>query len=188
MNTSQPSYDISNINREVRSKWGWFVALGAAFVVLGAVAFGNLIITTLVSVFYVGALMIFAAIINIAHAFQVRNWSSFFAWMLSGLLYGAAGIFTFRNPLLAASTFTLLLAFTLIASGAMRIFSSFQVRPQSGWGWMLASGCVTLVAGIIFVMSWPINALWLLGIMLAIDLTFQGISAIGFGLALKSKV
>ena len=185
MNTTQVDYDVSNISLEVRSKWGWFVALGIAFVLLGFFAFGNLITTTIVSVFYVGALMVFGACVDIIHAFQVKSWSGFFSWMLSGLLYGAAGIITFRNPLLAASTFTLVLAFTLIASGSMRIYSGFQIRPQSGWGWILASGIVTFAAGIVFVMGWPINTLWLLGMMLSIDLTFQGIAAIGLGLALK---
>ena len=187
MNTTQVDYDVSNISLEVRSKWGWFVALGIAFVLLGFFAFGNLITTTIVSVFYVGALMVFGACVDIIHAFQVKSWSGFFSWMLSGLLYGAAGIITFRNPLLAASTFTLVLAFTLIASGSMRIYSGFQIRPQSGWGWILASGIVTFAAGIVFVMGWPINTLWLLGMMLSIDLTFQGIAAIGLGLALKSN-
>jgi uncharacterized membrane protein HdeD (DUF308 family) len=31
-----------------------------------------------------------------------------------------------------------------------------------------------------------VNSLWLLGLILAIDLTFQGMSAIAFGLALKA--
>lgn len=187
MNMTEANFDSSTISREVRSKWGWFVALGVTFVLLGAFAFGNLLITTIVTVFYIGAFMMAGAVMNIVHAFQVKNWPSFIWWLVSGLLYGAAGIIIFRNPLLAASTFTLILAFTLIASGAMRIFSSFQIRPQTGWGWILASGIVTLLAGVVFVMGWPIDTLWFLGMMLAIDLTFQGIAVTAFGLALKSK-
>jgi uncharacterized membrane protein HdeD (DUF308 family) len=68
----------------------------------------------------------------------------------------------------------------------MRIWSSFQLRPHSGWGWIAASGFVTLLAGIVFVLGWPINTLWLLGMMLAIDLIFQGVSTIALGFALKS--
>jgi uncharacterized membrane protein HdeD (DUF308 family) len=86
---------------------------------------------------------------------------------------------------LAAATLTLLLAIALIASGILRIWWSFQLKPQVGWGWVLASGIITLLAGIIFVLGWPVNSLWLLGMVLAIDLTFQGIAAIAFGLTLK---
>jgi uncharacterized membrane protein HdeD (DUF308 family) len=86
---------------------------------------------------------------------------------------------------LAAATLTLLLAIALILSGILRIWWSFQLKPEVGWGWVLASGIITLLAGIIFVLGWPVNSLWLLGMVLAIDLTFQGIAAIAFGLTLK---
>jgi hypothetical protein len=37
----------------------------------------------------------------------------------------------------------------------------------------------------VFAIGWPVDTLFLLGIVLAIDLTFQGVSSIAFGLALK---
>ncbi len=46
---------------------------------------------------------------------------------------------------------------------------------------------ITILAGIIFAIGWPANTVFLLGLVLAIDLTFQGFSDIGFGLALKSS-
>jgi uncharacterized membrane protein HdeD (DUF308 family) len=49
----------------------------------------------------------------------------------------------------------------------------------------VASGVVSVLAGVVFVLGWPVNSLWLLGMVLAIDLTFQGVCAIAFGLALK---
>lgn len=42
-----------------------------------------------------------------------------------------------------------------------------------------------MIAGIVFVAGWPTNSVWLLGMVLAVDLTFQGATAIGWGLALK---
>jgi uncharacterized membrane protein HdeD (DUF308 family) len=50
----------------------------------------------------------------------------------------------------------------------------------------LASGVITGLAGIVVALGWPVNTLWLLGLVLAIDLTFQGVAAIAFGLALKA--
>jgi len=70
---------------EVRSKWGWFVALGIAFLVLGAIAFFNVVTATVVSVFYVGMLMLIGAVMEIIHAFGVKSWGSFFWWLLSGI-------------------------------------------------------------------------------------------------------
>jgi hypothetical protein len=52
---------------------------------------------------------------------------------------GAAGFLAFYNPALAVAALTLLLGAALIASGTLRLVSSFRFRPESGRGWLLAS-------------------------------------------------
>lgn len=42
-----------------------------------------------------------------------------------------------------------------------------------------------LIAGIACVADWPADTVYLLGMILAVDLTFQGAMAIGCGFALK---
>jgi uncharacterized membrane protein HdeD (DUF308 family) len=164
-----------------RAGWGWYVALGAALLVLSAFAFGNLLAATVASVYFVGILMLAGAVLQIVHAFEVKRWGGFFLWLLSGLLYGAAGVLAFWNPLLAASALTLLLAVALIVSGIFRIAWSLALRRLRGWGWLLASGLVTVLAGVVFLVGWPQNSLWLLGIVLAVDLAFQGAADLVFG-------
>jgi hypothetical protein len=75
---------------QTRAKWGWFVGLGVLLLILGGIAFGNLFIATVASVYVVGWLMLMAGIIEIMHAFGVKTWSRFFYWLLSGLLYAVA--------------------------------------------------------------------------------------------------
>jgi uncharacterized membrane protein HdeD (DUF308 family) len=168
-----------------RSPWGWYVALGIALIVLSAFAFGNLLAATVASVYFVGILMLVGAVLQIVHAFEVKRRGGFFLWLLSGLVYGVAGVLAFTNPLLAASVLTLLLAVSLIVSGILRLAWSLTLRRLSGWGWLLASGVITIVVGLLFLMGWPENSLWLLGIVLAVDLAFQGVADIAFGLQLR---
>lgn len=170
---------------ETRSKWGWFVALGVLLLIFGGVAFGNLFIATVASVFVVGSLMLVAGIIEIIHAFGVKDWSGFFWWLLSGLLYAIAGFLAFYNPLLASAVLTFLLAASLVASGILRLWVGLKNREASGWGWIVAAGVVTTLAGLIIAAGWPVNSLWVLGLFLAIDLIFQGWTFIAFGLALR---
>lgn len=185
MTDMQTGFGMLPMSSEVRAKWGWFVSLGVALLIVGILALGNLLIATVASVLFVGIMMIVGAAAYILHSFQVKRWSGFFFWLFSGVLYLVAGIITFNNPALAAATFTLLLAIVLMASGILRIWTSVQLRPQSGWGWVTVSGVITLIAGIVFLLGWPVNSMWLLGLVLAIDLIFQGITAIAFGLALR---
>ena len=169
---------------EIGSSWGWFVALGVLFIVLGVIAFSNLPAATTASVYAIGILMLIGAISQLAGAFYARNWSGI-GLMLSSGLYGVAGAIVIANPTLGALVFTLMLGISLIISGAMRIWWSLGLRESAGWGWITASGVVTLIAGIVFVAGWPADSVYLLGMILAMDLTFQGAMAIGSGIALK---
>jgi uncharacterized membrane protein HdeD (DUF308 family) len=130
---------LKNAIGQTREKWGWFVGLGVVLLILGGIAFGNLFIATVASVYVVGWLMLVAGIIEIMHAFGVKTWGRFFYWLLSGLLYAVAGFFAFDNPLLASAVLTFLLAVALVASGALRAWVGYSHRPERGWGWIVAA-------------------------------------------------
>lgn len=163
----------------------WFVLLGLIVLAAGLFAAANLLMATLISVLMVGAMMIVSGIVEIVHAFGVRTWGGFALWLLTGILYTAAGVLTFYNPLLATAFITLMIAASLIAAGVVRIWAGMTQRGSSGWGWIIASGVVTLAVGLLIMLRWPINSLWILGLFLAVDLIVQGLSYVIYGLGLK---
>jgi uncharacterized membrane protein HdeD (DUF308 family) len=183
--TSDPSETFGATIPQLRDKWGWFVAFGVLMLIAGVIAMANLFIATVVSVLYVGALMLVGGIFQIAHAFGVKSWERFAWWLGSGILYAAAGIVAFMNPILASSVLTLLLAAALLVAGVMRIWVGLQGRPKANWGWIVAAGVVTALAGLIIALGWPVNSLFILGVFLAFDLIFQGATLTVFGFALK---
>lgn len=186
MATANNGFENPVIPAELSRKWGWFVALGVALLILGGIAFGHLVLATVVSVYYVGIMMLVAGVIEIIHSFGVKSWGSFFFWLLSGLLYTAAGVVAFVNPILAAGVLTFLLAAALLGSGAFRIWLGFKSKPASGWGWIVATGVITILAGLLIAAQWPVNSLFILGIFLAVDLIFQGWAFIAVGLGIKA--
>src|SRR5262245_29891100 len=107
---------------QLRSRWGWFVALGVLMIIAGVIALGSLLLATIVSVLWVGAMMIVSGAFEIIHGFQMKQWGRFFLWIAIGALYVVAGLLVFANPLLAAGVLTLLLGFGLIVAGIVRIF------------------------------------------------------------------
>jgi len=171
---------------ETRAKWGWFVVLGILLLIFGIVALYNLVAATVASVYLIGILMLIGGIVEIIHSFTVRTWGSFFVWLLSGILYGIAGILALYNPLLASVALTLLLALALIVSGLLRLWVGFTDRSASGWGWIVATGIVSIIVGLIIASHWPWNSLWVLGLVLVIDLLFQGWTFLIFGFTLRS--
>lgn len=186
MNTTVRSGShLDTLTEGLAPRWGWFVVLGATLLALGVIACAHLFIASLASVLYIGAMMFIGGIGQIVLSVRVRKSGWFFFWSLSGLLYTGAGLMAFYNPLLAAQVLTLFLATAIALSGCIRIAVGFGTRPADGWGWLVVSGVLGLIAGMIIFMGWPVNSLLLLGLLLAFDLIFQGVGALVFGLALK---
>ena len=169
----------------LRAKWGWIVALGVIYSVAGLIALGSVLTATVASVFIVGIMMLIAGVAEVINAFQVKTWGKFLFWVLLGVLYIVAGFVTFENPLFAAALLTLLLACALIVSGIMRIILGFSMKRGMPWIWVVLSGVVTLLLGLIILNHWPVSSLYILGLLLGIDLVFAGASWIGMGLSLR---
>jgi len=127
--------------------------------------------------------MIIAGVAEVFSAFQVKSWAN----SCSGparALYIIAGCVTFENPLLAAALLTLILGASLVASGIMRIILAFSMKQETPWIWILLSGVITLLLGLLILAHWPVSSLYILGLFLGIDLIMAGAGWIGLGFGL----
>jgi uncharacterized membrane protein HdeD (DUF308 family) len=172
---------------EVKASWGWFVALGVGLIIAGLVASANLFLSTLLSVIYIAGMMLAGAVMQVIHAFSVNRWKHKTVSALSAILYGIAGGFLLYDPVLSALNVTLIIGAFMIAAGVVRIGIGFRERANSGWGWIVASGIVSVAAGLMMTATWPAIGLWFLGLMLAVDLVVQGWGFLAFGVALRAK-
>ena len=168
----------------LRAKWGWIVALGVVYVIAGFIALGSVVMATVASVFVVGVMMIIAGVAEVFSAFQIKSWGKFLLWVLLGALYIVAGFVTFENPLLAAALLTLILGVSLVASGIMRIILAFSMKQETPWIWIVLSGVITLLLGLLILAHWPVSSLYILGLFLGIDLIMAGAGWIGLGFGL----
>lgn len=169
----------------LRAKSRGIIALGVVYIVAGIVALGSVVLATVATVFVVGLMMVIAGIAEVINAFQVKTWGKFLFWLLLGALYIVAGFFAFANPLLAAAMLTLLLGISLVASGVMRVVLAFGMKQAMPWIWVLLSGAVTFLLGVVILAHWPVSSLYILGLFLGIDLVLAGASWVGIGLGLR---
>src|SRR6201991_4335392 len=176
-NTSHPLSEsqAGSDTAPLRAKWGWIVALGIVYLIVGFIALGSVAMATVASVLVVGVMMIIAGVTEVISAFQVKSWGKFLLWALLGLLYIVAGFVTFENPLLAAALLTLMLGVALVASGVMRIVLAFSMKEGMPWIWVLLSAVITILLGGVILAKWPASSLYILGIFLGIDLVFAGV-------------
>ncbi len=164
--------------------WGWVLASAIAFVVLGIVALAFSVFTTLASVFVFGWMLAFAGIFEAVHAFKLPRWSGFLLELLAAILYVVVGVMMIIRPAAGALSLTLLIGAFFLMGGIFRIVAAAAVRPPN-WGWLVISGIVTLLLGLLIVWEWPASGLWVIGMFLGIDLVFSGTWLVMLALGLR---
>src|SRR5579864_6447748 len=111
-----------------RTRWGWFVALGIAQLILGIIAWFDVIAFTLAGTIFIGALLLVAGAFQVVHAFMDREWGSFILHVLVGVMYVIGGFLIMAEPVAGSVVITILVAVTLIIGGIMRIVIGVQHR------------------------------------------------------------
>ena len=170
---------------ELSRHWGWLLAVGILSVILGTIGLGMTWMLTLASVVYFGVLLIVIGVAQLLQTFKAAGWKGTFLQILIGLLYLAAGIMVVSRPLLASLTLTWALGFALIVVGVMRIVVGMQHRGTSGWAGAVVAGIITLLLGLLILARWPSDALWVIGLFLAIELIVNGYTQILVALAAR---
>jgi uncharacterized membrane protein HdeD (DUF308 family) len=168
-----------------RTRWGWFVALGIAQLVLGVIAWFDVIAFTIAGVIFLGALVLVAGVFQIVHAFMDRQWGGFALHLLVGVLYVIGGLLLMDDPFPGALLITIFVAAALIIGGILRIVIGVQHRQMPGWGLLVGGGVISLLVGVMLVWMLPWSALWVVGTLIAVELIVHGVSWIQFGLALR---
>jgi len=170
---------------DIKKHWGWLLALGVLFVILGTIGLGMSVALTVVSVVFFGVLLLIGGAAQFIEAFRHKHWKSTLWHVLIALVYLAAGALTIHNPFGASVALTFVLAVALVATGLFRIFIGFQLRPASGWWWPLIAGLGSIVLGMLIYAQWPASGLWVIGLFVAIEMIMNGWSYVLIGLAAR---
>src|SRR3974390_3351840 len=176
--------DIRHELQAIRGKWIWLVVLGIALIVLGAILLGSPVIATLATVTALGVLILVGGGMEVVGAFWCQEWSGFFLALLSGILGVVVGLMLLGNPIQGGITLCILLASFLFAVG---LFKALPVVAQrlEGWGWLLLSGAIDIVLGVMIWRELPMSGLTIIGVLVGISIIFRGVSWLMVGLTLK---
>ena len=172
---------------EVGRNWGWFLLWGIALVILGIIAIGSAVVTTMLSIILLGFLILIGGVIIIvdSFAFWWPKGNGFALHIILGILYMLVGITFINNPVSGSISLTLILGTFYIVIGIIRIVYSVTIRLLR-WQWNLLNGIVSLLLGILIIAYWPMASLYIIGLFVGIDLIFCGLAYINASLSAKS--
>ena len=130
---------------QVAQNSGWFIFLALLLIVAGADAIAFPVLSTFAVELWAAIAFAVAGVAQTIHAFAARSWGGFLWDLLVGLLYLAAGVVLWLNPLAGMVPLTVFLAAVLVVVGVFRSVLAFQIRPRAGWFWLLFGGIVGIV-------------------------------------------
>jgi uncharacterized membrane protein HdeD (DUF308 family) len=169
-------------------KRGWLVASGILFLIVGLLALSSpilfsFLIVRLLAVFALvsGAISLLVTIFGKDVA--SRGLNAVFA--LVRIVAGLALLYCIPSGL---RVITLVFAVYLMVEGVFGIFGAFKIREQSGWGFVLLNGLVTLALGVMVYAHWPTASVWILGFFFGISLLVHGLALLMLGLSAPKTV
>ena len=154
-------------------RWWLCALLGLVLLAGGVFLLWNVVAASLVTALFFAAALTVGGIFQIIHAFSARGWGSFALSLIIGLLLVAAGLLLAVNPLATSLGLTLAIAALFLAGGALRLW--LAARHWHDHGWLLTiSGLLSLALGVVLILGFPWSGLVVPGILLGVDLIFQG--------------
>jgi uncharacterized membrane protein HdeD (DUF308 family) len=162
------------------------LSLGIVMVILGVIGLGMTVLFNEIVVMYFGFLLLFGSGVQLMQAFRAEAWKGRVWHVLIALVYIVGGIIAVTEPVIAGMTLALLIAWTLIVIGVLRLVMALQMRGAAGWLWTLLGGALSVVLGVMIINEWPQSGLWVIGLFVAIEILFAGWSQIMIALAAKN--
>ncbi|MCX6411557.1 MAG: DUF308 domain-containing protein [Actinobacteria bacterium] len=185
MSTAMPGLP-PEIKTALGKSWKLLLTAGIISVVLGAIA---IIVPPLASVtitYLVGILLLIGAVAFVAEAISRgstghRIWSALLA-----VLYVFAGVWLIINPVSGTITLTWILAIFFLLIGVLRLIAGISSRGKvPNAGWTIINGVLSILIAVLVIGDLPSSAAWAIGLLVGIQLLFDGIALIATAMAGK---
>jgi len=170
---------------QVRKSWVWFLLIGILLMVLGATCIVKAQTATTFSILVLGWILMISGVFWLINSFLAIASPMFFLFLLSALIRGGIGYLLIRHPNAGAEGVTMLLAVLFIVGGLFRTAGASVIKFP-WWGWTVLSGIVAVVLGVYILANWPVASTFFVGIVIGVDLLFDGGALMAFGAAIRS--
>ena len=180
----------SAVSAAIHRHWGLFLGEGIVLILLGTLAVLIPELASVAATVVFGWILLLSGVVGLIATFRARGSPGFLWSLISALLGIAAGVVLLTMPVQGTLTLTaVLIAFLLVEGVATLLFALEHRKGSSGrWSWVLTSGIVDLVLGLMLLAGLPGTAVWALGLLIGINMIFGGWSLVWMALHARSEV
>ena len=169
-----------------KSAANWSLALGVLILLLGVVALLVPTVAALAANFALAWIALAIGVLQLIHAYQTRKKSHTGWQVVTGLLNVVIGALLLIYPVQGIAAIALMLGALIFMVGVAELLLAFQRRPAPGWGWVLASGIVSVLVGVLIGIGWPGDAFLLVAAYVGISMISGGIWRIMMSFAIRN--
>jgi uncharacterized membrane protein HdeD (DUF308 family) len=113
-----------------------------------------------------------------------QHWVLF---LVEGIILVILGVLAILVPPLATITFTVLIGWLFLISGAVGLFTTFWMRNAPGFWWSLLSALIAILAGFVLLV-WPLTGALSLTLVLAAFFVVEGIASIMYAIEHRNQL
>ena len=161
---------------DVRRVTGWSIALSVLMIIAGILAIFSPFVAGIAVTALVGWLLLFSGALHFVYAFRGGGVTAVLWEILLAIVYAVVGFYILANPAIGLATLTFVIALYLFVEAILEFAESYMMRHESGSGWLLFDGIVTLLLAFLIWGTWPGSKLWAIGTLVGVSMLFSGIS------------
>jgi len=177
---------MNNLTEAAKAGGKRMTAFGVITIILGFLCMASPLMAGIAVGAFIGVFVLIAGILRIIWAFKSGSLGKGLLQLVVGVLTLVCGIALVSDPIVASGFLTMMLAGYLFVDGVFEIAAGTRLKPESGWGWLLFSGIVSIMLGAMIWAQYPLSGAWAMGTLLGIKLFFVGLTMITSGSAVRS--
>jgi uncharacterized membrane protein HdeD (DUF308 family) len=162
--------------------------LGIVLIALGVAAILTPVVAGSALVIVIGFILLLAGIVPIVRELKAEASMEKAIGLILGIITALTGIAVIGHPLFGLAFLTLLLVGYFVAEGVWKIVVSFRYKPATGWKWLLASGALSLILGLLIWRQWPVSGLWAVGVLVGVNLLGTGLALVTLASTLNKSL
>jgi uncharacterized membrane protein HdeD (DUF308 family) len=163
------------MRQTVRRHSLWYLIQSVLMVLGGILALLYPLFSAVALTILIGWLLIISGLIQGISLIGAWSVPHFWLQLISVGIAVVVGLLFVRNPGIGLLPLTLLLIVYFMVEGLAKVIFALTIRPFPNWGWVLASGIIGILVSF-YLLSNPVAAAWLLGLLLGVVLISEGAS------------
>ena len=186
--------DIRDTQEHVSQNSAFLVILGIMLAMVGAIAMAAPLAAGIAAEMFVGVMMLSRGAMQLYYGIKVRHWGHRFGSYMGlgsivvALLSVAVGVLLLINPIAGLRFLTLALAVYLVLTGGFEILHAIELSAVKGWGFIMLSGAISVMLGVLIWRQWPLSGHWAMGVMVGASFVVSGMGIVMLGLAGRASL